>query len=97
MSTLYQDLMEGFQEILEAQKTGKKMKSTTLSIPDVHRYTNKEIRSIRNRTGMTQTMFARFMGVSKKTVEAWERGKNHPTGPACRLLALIEADGIKQM
>ena len=51
MSTLYPDLMEGFQEILEAQKTGKKMKSTTLSIPDVRHYTNNEIRSIRNQTG----------------------------------------------
>ena len=49
MSTLYQDLMEGFQEILEAQETGKKMKSITLSIPDVHHYTNVEISSIQNR------------------------------------------------
>lgn len=49
MSTLYQDLMGGFQEILEAQETGKKMKSTTLSIPDVHHYTHVEISSIQNR------------------------------------------------
>ena len=95
MSTLYHDLVEGFQEILESQNTGKKMKSTTISIPDVHRYTNTEIKRIRNRTGLTQTLFAGFMGVSKKTVEAWECGKNHPTGPACRLLALIETGGIK--
>ena len=95
MSTLYEDLMGGLQEILDAQKNGKKLKSTTITIPDVHHYTKTEIRNIRNRAGLTQTLFAGFMGVSKKTVEAWERGTNHPTGPACRLLALIENGGIK--
>ena len=32
------------------------------------------------------------MGVSVKTVEAWEAGRNHPEGAACRLLALTKQD-----
>lgn len=28
--------------------------------------------------------------VSKKTVEAWELGRTHPTGPACRLLDILD-------
>lgn len=39
---------------------------------------------------MTQKVFANYMGVSLKTVEAWENGINHPVGPACRLLSLLE-------
>ena len=39
---------------------------------------------------MTQKIFADYMGVSPKTVEAWESGINHPVGPACRLLSLLE-------
>jgi len=38
---------------------------------------------------MTQAVFALFMGVSVKTVEAWESGRTHPTGPACRLITFF--------
>ncbi len=51
-----------------------------------------EIKEIRNSLGMTQAVFALFMGVSKKTVEAWESGRNMPDGPARRLLAMVQAD-----
>ena len=39
---------------------------------------------------MTQVLFADYMGVSCKTVEAWEKGTNHPTGTACRLISMLE-------
>ena len=32
------------------------------------------------------------MGVSVKTVEAWEAGRNQPIGSACRLLDLTRTD-----
>ena len=38
---------------------------------------------------MTQSVFAIYMGVSKKTVEAWECGRTHPTGPVFRLLDIL--------
>ena len=39
---------------------------------------------------MTQVLFAQYMGVSNKTVESWEKGTNHPTGTACRLISMLE-------
>ena len=51
-----------------------------------------EIMEIRNGLGMTQAVFALFMGVSKKTVEAWESGRNMPDGPARRLLAMVQEE-----
>lgn len=39
---------------------------------------------------MTQVMFAEFLGVSKKAVEAWECGRNNPNGSVCRLLSMLE-------
>jgi putative transcriptional regulator len=54
-------------------------------------YSKDEIKAIRNKAGMTQAVFANYMGVSKKTVEAWELGRTHPTGPAYRLLDILES------
>ena len=52
-------------------------------------YSGKEIRDIRTKAGMTQSVFASYMGVSIKTVEAWEGGRTHPTGPVFRLLDIL--------
>ena len=45
---------------------------------------------------MTQTTFAKYLGVSKKKVEAWENGRTHPTGPAYRLLEILEQGRKKE-
>ena len=58
----------------------------------VARIKGRIIKSIRNDLGMTQVLFAGFMGVSPKTVEAWEAGRNMPDGPARRILAMVKLD-----
>lgn len=63
-----------------------------ITFAPVREFEAGEIKEIRNGLGMTQTVFAMFMGVSKKTVEAWEAGRNMPDGPARRLLAMAQAD-----
>ena len=42
----------------------------------------------RSRSGLSQTAFARALGVSKRTLENWEQGRVEPSGAARRLLAL---------
>jgi len=90
MSSLFEDLKTGLQEAIDFEKGVGTAKSKTLVIAPVQRYSNVEIREIRNRSGMTQTVFANYMGVSKKTVEAWELGRTHPTGPAYRLISILD-------
>ena len=89
MSTLFEDLRDGLQEAIEYERGTGTAKATTITIAPVKKYSNAEIRSIRNKSGMTQAVFADYMGVSKKTVEAWELGRTHPTGPAYRLLDIL--------
>lgn len=55
-------------------------------------YDAADIKRIRNDIGVTQVVFASILGVSKKTVEAWEAGRNKPDGPARRLLAMVQKD-----
>ncbi|MGR3290295.1 MAG: helix-turn-helix domain-containing protein [Paracoccaceae bacterium] len=49
-----------------------------------------DVAEIRHRTGLSQSQFARSIGVAKGTLLNWEQGRRHPTGPAQVLLALIE-------
>ena len=63
-------------------------------IEPVKEYTAEDIKNIRKKTGTSQGFLAKWLGVSKKTVQAWELGANTPNGPSSRLLSLLEADVI---
>ena len=90
MNSLFEDLREGLQEAIDFEKGTGKAKTTIFMISPVTKYTNEQIKSIRKKAGMTQAVLANYMGVSKKTVEAWELGRTHPTGPAYRLLNILD-------
>ena len=45
---------------------------------------------VRLRTGMSQTKFAKMLGVSKRTIQEWEQGRRKPTGAAKSLLTVAE-------
>ena len=53
-------------------------------------YPKENIREIRQRNNFTQKYFAELLGVSSKSVEAWEEGTRKPTGTAIRLFQLME-------
>ena len=89
MPTLFDDLKTGLEQAIDITKRSSFQKSTTITIAPVHHYTKEEIKTIRTNNKLTQKVFAEYMGVSRKTVEAWEQGYAKPSGPACRLLSLI--------
>lgn len=60
----------------------------------VHEYSPEEIRQIRDKYHVSQPVFARFLNVSKNAISEWERGNKKPSGPALRLLMLIEKNGL---
>ena len=96
MSSLFDDLKQGLEEAIDYEKGRGKAKVKTYMIMPVKEYSNVEIKEIRKKVGMTQSVFASYMGVSKKTVKAWESGRTHPTGPAFRLLDILEAENFSK-
>jgi putative transcriptional regulator len=90
MSKFYDDLMTGLNEAVAIERGELKGRKTVYEIQPVKTYNNIQIKQIRTEVGMTQVLFASYMGVSCKTVEAWEKGTNHPTGTACRLISMLE-------
>lgn len=53
-----------------------------------------EIRTLREREGASQEVFARYLNVTKGLVSQWERGEKHPRGPSLKLLSLVEQKGL---
>ena len=82
--------MTSLNEAVAIEQGELKGRKTVYEIQPVKKYDNTEIKQIRTSVGMTQLLFANYMGVSSKTVEAWEKGTNHPTGTACRLISMLE-------
>ena len=89
---IFDDIKTGLEQAIEFEKGKLDAKTVTLSVAPVDAFTPEEIKAIRKGTGMTQVLFARYLGVSVKTVEAWEAGRNHPEGAACRLLTMTQSD-----
>lgn len=93
MSSVYESIMTGLNEAVEdAQERGKKLPRRVVSVVPVKEYSSLEVKEIRRNTGMSQKLFAGYIGVSTKTVEAWEAGTNKPSGAASRILNMMEMD-----
>ena len=87
--TVYKSIMQGLSEAVDYQQGKIKARKTKLSIKPVATFNNSEIKKIRQKTGLSQVMFAGSLGVSPKTVEAWENGRNKPEGASRRLLEVV--------
>ena len=64
----------------------------TLCLPPRPSYGSAEVRRIRAATRMSQPVFARLLGVDKSAVAQWERGAKRPSGPAARLLEMLDPE-----
>ena len=65
-----------------------------LTIPQVRDLTPEQIRELRARTRMSQSVFAAFLNTSVSTVQKWEIGEKKPSGPSLKLLNLIDKKGV---
>jgi putative transcriptional regulator len=64
---------------------------------DLKLLTGPEIREIRERSNMSQAVFARYLRVTTGYVSQLERGAKKPAGPALVLLNVIRKRGIEMI
>ena len=90
--SVYKSIMRGLTEAVDYQQGKTSARKEKLTIKPVSTFNTDDIKQIRQRTGLSQVMFASSLGVSPKTVEAWENGRNKPEGPSRRLLEIVRDD-----
>jgi putative transcriptional regulator len=54
----------------------------------------ERMRAIRERERVSQAVSAHYLNVTTSLVCQWERGEKRPSGPALKLLSLVDKHGL---
>lgn len=83
-----EDVIRGLQQALEhahGENNGTVCKQ--VRVPD-----QVDVKSIREKLGISQAEFAMRFGFSLSSLRNWEQGRRFPDGPARTLLRVIESN-----
>jgi len=81
-----------FNELLNSVQEAGKIMRGELKASREFKSDEPDVKAIRERIGFSQSKFAILIGVNIRTLQNWEQGHRHPTGPAKVLLRLVQAD-----
>jgi len=91
MSRFYEKLKEGLEDVLAHKKGKITLRSEIVAIPEPPaQYKASDIKKIREKSRYSQSIFAKVLNVSVKTVQSWESGERFPSHAALRLLEIVD-------
>jgi len=92
--SVFSKIEAGLKEAIayESGAGSARVRRRQIEITPLPHYKGNTIKHIREELNLSQKMFAGVLGVSTKTIEAWEAGKSEPNGAAQRLLSIIKKD-----
>jgi putative transcriptional regulator len=80
----FDKLVKGVRE-MKRHMAGKRVRGArTIELPDV--------RTIREAAQVSQSQFAKLIGVNLRTLQNWEQQRTQPTGPAKALLKIVASN-----
>ncbi|HZZ41863.1 MAG TPA: hypothetical protein VFE58_02925 [Tepidisphaeraceae bacterium] len=89
-------IIEGLTELRDVLRSGAPLEHhftvRTVQVPDPEQFNSERIQSLRLRLQMSQSIFAKLIGVSTILVQSWEQGSRTPSPLARRLLREMERD-----
>lgn len=88
------DRLKGFADALQRGEKVENLYTCRKVVLDLQPapYDPELVKRTRKMLGASQAIFAQFLGVSVKTVCAWERGDKTPRDVACRFMDEIRRD-----
>jgi putative transcriptional regulator len=84
-SDTFAELVDSMKEALEHAKGQRSLRTTTLPRPPAP-FNGQAVKRVRTQLHASQAVFAGYLNVSSKLVQAWEAGRRRPEGPALVLL-----------
>ncbi|MDR1487185.1 MAG: DNA-binding transcriptional regulator [Deltaproteobacteria bacterium] len=87
-------VVEGLHQIGIVDKVTMRRFDASCLVP-VDELNPEEIKEIRKKEHLSQSVFAHYLNVSKNLVSDWERGVKRPGGPALKLLAIVKTKGLE--
>jgi putative transcriptional regulator len=60
----------------------------------IHPLTPEEIRTIREKEHVSQSVFSHYLNVSTGVISQWERGEKKPSGSSLKLLLIVAKKGL---
>lgn len=96
-SRIGDEIVRGLEEFTETLERGEKVSGkftvrTVVLDLKPKSYSPEDVKETRAMLGVSQAVFAQFLGVSASCVRAWEQGVNRVTGSAARLMDEIRHD-----
>jgi putative transcriptional regulator len=61
----------------------------------INAYSAEQIRSLRERYRLSQAVMASVLNTSLSTIQKWEIGDKHPSGPSLKLLNILDRKGLE--
>jgi putative transcriptional regulator len=81
-----------FEELAESVRQAGRIRRGEMKPSRVTEVRPVDVKAVRRSLGMSQSEFARMIGVSVATLQNWEQGRRRPEGPARALLRVAAAN-----
>ena len=75
----------------------KMIKFDALCLEPIPAYGSDEIKNLRMRHHISQSVLASVLNISLSTVRKWEVGDKHPSGPSLKLLNILDSKGLEAL
>jgi len=75
------------------KKTKSRFDSSCLT--PIHDFTPEQLRALREREEVSQSVFANYLNVTSDFISKCERGERKPNGGTLKLLLLVERNGLE--
>jgi len=81
----FAELVDSMNEALDHARGKRSLRTTMLPRPPAP-FNSRAVKRVRAQLNASQAVFASYLNVSSKLVQAWEAGRRKPEGPALVLL-----------
>jgi putative transcriptional regulator len=83
---------ELFDQLHQSMKEAVAIAKGEMQPSRVFTVESPDVKAVREKTGLSQSVFAAMIGVKVKTVQNWEQHRRNPTGAAAALLTIFDRE-----